>query len=334
MQRPDADGRYLLAVDADLPPVAARIGRHPGNPGQERTSSPGSRGGHGTKSQAEPERPVLAIQPRRIDQPGQAGAEDQCGHHGGDRDRRPGQRAAHRHRAAAPPRLQRHPGPHRRGRRPTQGGQRRGQPRPGRWLGLPSTSPAAPTGGVPGDRRDDQHRQDGHGHQPEAEDAQIRLHARVGLGQPGGPDRHQRRRGHGNRHRDTGPSRAHHTRPQHSQPEQLPPAGPQRAQHRIVRGAGDQLPAEQLADDHQHGQPGQRGEQGQRVRLRPDRLLDLRLLISEADHLHALGAGVVARQLARPAAEARQVRPRPQPHQRLIVADRKQPALAAAEERR
>ena len=68
VQRLDADGCHLLAVNANRPPVAARIGRHPGDPGEDRGNPPRSRGGHGTKSQAEPERPVLAIQPGGVDQ--------------------------------------------------------------------------------------------------------------------------------------------------------------------------------------------------------------------------------------------------------------------------
>ena len=186
---------------------------------------------------------------------------------------------------------------------------------------------------MPGDRRDHQDRQSGDGHQPDAEDDQVDLHALVRLGQPCRPDRHQRRRGHRDPYRGAAAGRGHHARTGHRQPEQLPPVGPQGAQDGIIRSAGDQLAAEQLADDNQDGQADQSCEQGQRVRLRLDRLLDLRLLISQVEHLDTLGGGVVACQPARLASELTHIGSGPQAHQRLHADVGKRPALAAAVER-
>ena len=76
-----------------------------------------------------------------------------------------------------------------------------------------------------------------------------------GSASQGGPDRHQRRRGHGDHHRDAGAGRGHRAGAEHrASADQLPPVGPQGAQDGIVRGAGDQLAAEQLGGDHQGGQ--------------------------------------------------------------------------------
>ena len=51
VQRPDADGGHLLAVDADLARVAARVGGHAGNPGQGGGRlALGPDGRHGTES--------------------------------------------------------------------------------------------------------------------------------------------------------------------------------------------------------------------------------------------------------------------------------------------
>lgn len=197
----------------------------------------------------------------------------------------------------------------------------------------PGSPPAGSRGGTPGDRRDDQDRKGGDGHQTDAEDDQVYLHARIRFGQAGRPDRHQRRRRHGDHDGGAAAGRGHHARTRYRQPEQLPPAGPQGAQDGIIRSAGDQLAAQQLADDDQDGQAGQRGEQRQRVRLRLDRLLDLGLLISEVEHLDTLGRRVMACQPGRLASKLRHIGSRLQAHERLFVGNGKRPALVAAVER-
>jgi hypothetical protein len=60
--------------------------------------------------------------------------------------------------------------------------------------------------------------------------------------------------------------------------------GAERAQDRKLRCAEDHLPAEQLRQDHQRHNPGQRGEGSQRHRIGPHRpLSDGYCMVGAAD---------------------------------------------------
>ena len=254
--------------DADLPVVATRVLLQATDPGQH---VPGQGGRYRADLQIELLAPVLPVLVRRADQAEEAGPEDQGRHHGGDRQGRPGQRAAHRHGRAPVTGLHRHPHPeaarHRTG-QPEGWGQPGGTAqrlRLGHAEGAPGVG-----GGAHRPGRHQHERRYGDDDQPGAEDGQVDVDARAGLRGPGRADRHQRGGGDGHAHRDDGAGCGHQQHPGQRQHGQLDPAHAERPQNREFRRVQHQLAVQQLRDHGQGDETGQRGEDGQGDRLRAD----------------------------------------------------------------
>ena len=316
MQRVEADRRDGLPADADLPVVARRV------PGHARL---GGQGGphlgrrYPGELQVQLFGPVLAITMRGAGQLDEAGAEHPGRDHRRDRGRGGDQRAAGRDGGPAVTGLERHPGPERPGDRA-----RQGQPRsPARPVGPADRAGRLKRAAGPGRRpprhRDQQgHRQECDRGQPGTQQREVGRDAGARLGQAGRAYRHQRRGRDGHGHREAGGGHGHRGDPGQGQCGQAAAGHAQRAQGGEAGRVQDELAAQQLGQDRQPDQAGQRREDGQRDHLRPGGLLGRGHLGGQAHHGDPAGRRVTPGQRGRGPAERRQADPRAQAHARVI----------------
>ena len=130
-----------------------------------------------------------------------------------------------------------------------------------------------------------QERRQGDDCEPDAQNRQVDVDSRAGLGEPGWPDGHQRGRGYGHRDRDHRAGGGHQGHPGQGQQRETVPAHPEGAQDREFRRVEDELAVQQLPEDSQRDQAGQRGENRQRHRFRLNGPLGGRILGGQVDDL-------------------------------------------------
>jgi hypothetical protein len=236
--------------------------------------------------------------------------------------------------AAALAGLERHPGAERAGHqaRPAQHGRDRGAPgRPAR-LGHAGRATRA-AGQPPGHRHHQGHRGEHGDRQSHGKHREVRLDARIRLGQPGRADRHHRR---GHDRQDHAQQRAaggHRGRPGQGQPEQQPGGHAQGAQRAELGRVQDELAGEQRAEHGQREQASQRGEQGQGGRRRADGPLGGGLLDGQVHEAEAAGRPVVPGQRGGRGAECGRAGAWAQPHVGGVSRPERAPGAAVPEGR-
>jgi hypothetical protein len=179
----------------------------------------------------------------------------------------------------------------------------------------------------------DEQRQDGNGGEAGAQDGQVDLHSGAGLGEPGGPDRHQRGRRDGDPNREDRPGGRDDGHAGQRQHDQAGPGHAKAAQDRELRRAQGDLAAEQLCHQGQPDEAHERREDRQGDRFRADGPLGRRLIGRQVDHLDAPHP-VPPGQSGCLVGEREGVRPGPQNHVGGAACGVERPRLRGAGERR
>jgi hypothetical protein len=299
------DGGDSAAGDGGFAVVAERPTRHTWLLAQERLHI---RSGDRAELGVDGDLPGLSIEPGRVHQSDQVGAEDERGSHGGHCHRSRGQGASHRNCGATPARLEREARSYRDARRGTRPGKQFQETRwpfdtaPGhRSLRSGGLARLAPQRSSEAQR---EHDDDNEGAAPH--DEPVDGQARVWFGHTSRPDRHQRRQRSRHQHCHGGADDDGDADLRQRHRPQLCPRHTERPRRRVVGGGDEDLTKEDLADDQYRGERDQEREQRQSHRLGFDGLLDLRCLLVQVDHEELTpGLGVQAHQGLDGAPEAR-----------------------------